>query len=93
MAGVPAGWIEKDGFAVRNLRTPYGLLTYSLDVRGDVRVLEIQNLTRLPAGGIAVSWPKRPEGKTSIREGTARWLGDELRVSKVPFRIEFRSNE
>lgn len=88
MAGVPKTWIEKDGFAVRDLRTPYGLLSYSFKVEGRVRVLEIEKML-LPLGGIAVSWPERPPGGQTIKAGTARWFGEELRVGSLPFRIEF----
>jgi hypothetical protein len=42
MAGVPERWIKKDGFAVRNLRTPYGPLTYSLEVDDTRVVLHIE---------------------------------------------------
>ncbi|MFL6578265.1 MAG: discoidin domain-containing protein, partial [Povalibacter sp.] len=89
MAGIPANWIDKDGFAVTELRTPYGPLSYSFDIRDDVAVLEIQSMPRLPAGGVAVSWPKRPAGKGNIQSGSGRWVGDELRIGKLPFRMEF----
>jgi hypothetical protein len=89
MAGIPAQWLEEEGFAVRDLRTPYGLLSYSFDVHDDARVLEIQAMPRLPPGAIAISWPERPDSKASIKSGSGRWVGNELRVSKVPFRMEF----
>jgi hypothetical protein len=89
MAGVPSTWLEQEGFAVSQLRTPYGPLTYSFDVNGDTRTLVVNAMPRLPAGGIAISWPKRPSGTASIKEGTARWVDNELRIGKLPFRIEF----
>lgn len=88
MGGVPERWIEKDGFAVKNLRTPYGLLSYSLKVEGKKRTFDIGEMT-LPVGGIAISWPEKPVGAQSIHAGNARWTGNELRVGKLPFRIEF----
>jgi hypothetical protein len=89
MGGVPAEWLKKDGFAVRNLRTPYGPLSYSYRVEGDKRILEIDEL-KLPPGGIAISWPEPPARKTQvIAKGSARWIDTELRVGKLPFRIEF----
>lgn len=89
MGGVPGRWVKKDGFAVKNLRTAYGLLSYSVRIEGDKRILEIGAI-RLPPGGIAISWPE-PQLRESqaIVQGTARWIGDELRVGKVPFRVEF----
>lgn len=90
MAGVPQRWIDKDGFAVKNLRTPYGLLSYSLKVEGGKQTFEIGALTTLPVGGIAISWPQKPQGAQHIQVGSARWIGNELRVGKVPFRVEFK---
>ncbi len=89
MAGLKKEWIDGRGFSVRGLRTPYGILNYSFKVDGNTRVLEIGEM-KLPHGGIAVSWPKRPPGVQSIKEGSARWSGEELRVGSVPLRIEFR---
>lgn len=90
MAGVPQRWTEKEGFAVKNLRTPYGQLSYSLKIDGQRRVLEIGELKKLPPGGVSVSWPKRPGGAQTITAGTARWFDNELRVVQLPLRIEFR---
>lgn len=89
MGGVPAEWLKKDGFAVRNLRTVYGPLSYSYRIEGNKRILEIGELN-LPPGGIAISWPEPPPRATQvIAKGSARWIDTELRVGKLPFRIEF----
>lgn len=90
MAGVPERWIEKDGFAVRNLRTPYGPLTYSLRVSDSEAVLHIEEMKQMPVGGIAVSWPgEEPPKKHTVQQGIARWSGMDLRVSKLPFTAVF----
>jgi hypothetical protein len=91
MAGVPTAWIENDGFAVKNLRTPYGRLSYSLTVQGNKRTLAVAALPRLPNGGIAIAWPVSPErlGKQTIEAGSARWVGNDLRISSLPFRVTF----
>jgi len=88
MAGVPDRWLQKDGFAVKNLRTAYGSLNYSFAIKGSTRVLEVGEM-KLPPGGIAVSWPEKPAGKQIIRAGNARWVDKELRIGKVPFVLEF----
>lgn len=96
MAGVPEAWIEKEGFAVKNLRTPYGPLSYSLTVDGNKRTLEVAALPQSPVGGIAVAWPpgREPQGgktlgRQTIEAGSARWIGSDLRISKLPFRVTF----
>ncbi|MET0499673.1 MAG: discoidin domain-containing protein [Steroidobacteraceae bacterium] len=90
MAGVPVDWIRKDGLAVRRLRTPYGELSYSLKVDGKTRTLEISELARPPNGGVSIAFPEGEDmGRQSIQTGTARWIGSELRVGKLPFKVTF----
>jgi len=90
MAGVPQRWIEKEGFSVRNLRTPYGPLTYSLKVEDEQVVLHIEDMKDKPAGGIAVSWPgEQPPKKHTIQQGSARWVGTDLRIGRLPFTVVF----
>jgi hypothetical protein len=91
MGGVPKEWVQKEGFGVKNLRTPYGPLSYSLTVAGNKRTLEISPLRKLPPGGLAVAWPEDREalGDQTIEAGSARWSGTELRVSKLPFKATY----
>ena len=89
MAGVPASWVEKDGFAVKRLRTPFGLLNYSLKIEKGRRVLDVEEL-QMPNGGIAVAWPGgQPDAHQTIQRGSARWVGTDLRISKLPFTVVF----
>lgn len=89
MAGVPEQWTTRDGFAVKNLRTPFGLLSYSLKVDDKQRVLEVGEI-EMPTGGVAIAWPegKQPQHQ-SIQRGSGRWVGTELRVSQLPLTIVF----
>jgi hypothetical protein len=90
MAGVPVEWTKKDGFAVKNLRTAYGLLNYSLSVKGEQRIIEIADM-KLPVGGVAVAWPQGEQPKQqTIEQGSGRWINGELRIQKLPFRIVFQ---
>jgi hypothetical protein len=90
MAGVPKRWVEKESFGVRNLRTPYGPLTYSFKTEEGQSVLHIEAMKQLPAGGVAVSWPgEEPPKKHTVQEGSARWVGTDLRVRKLPFTVVF----
>lgn len=90
MAGVPEAWTKKEGFAVRNLRTPFGPLNYSLKIEGDQGVLHIDALKQLPVGGVAISWPgDAPPRNHSIQRGFGRWLGTDLRINELPFTIVF----
>lgn len=89
MAGVPKAWTEHEGFAVKNLRTPFGPLSYSLKVEDEQVVLDVAEI-KMPTGGLAVAWPEgdQPEHQ-SIQRGQARWLGTELRITQLPFTITF----
>lgn len=88
MAGVPEAWTRKEGFEVRNLRTPFGPLSYSLKIEDDEVTLHIEPLKQMPVGGIAVSWPgEAPPKDHSIQQGFGRWLGTDLRVNELPFTI------
>ncbi|GFE83266.1 hypothetical protein GCM10011487_52660 [Steroidobacter agaridevorans] len=90
MAGVPEAWTRKEGFEVRNLRTPFGPLSYSLKIEDGKGTLHIEPLKQMPVGGIAVSWPgEAPPKNHSIQKGFGRWLGTDLRVNELPFTIVF----
>jgi hypothetical protein len=56
-AGVPSTWLgEKGGVAVKNLRTPYGRLSYSLERRGRRLVLQVGADSQAPPGGFVFAW-------------------------------------
>jgi hypothetical protein len=57
-AGVPAEWLrDGDRVAVRELRTPWGPLTYNLERRDARLVARIEALERRPEGGIEIAPP------------------------------------
>jgi hypothetical protein len=59
-AGIPANWVtEKEGVTVRNLRTEYGLLSYTVRREGEGVRYTIENGIRVPPGGIVASWQGR----------------------------------
>jgi hypothetical protein len=90
MAGIPERWTKKEGFAVRNLRTPFGPLSYSLKIEDGQGTLHVEALKQMPVGGIAISWPgEAPPKNHAIQQGFARWLGTDLRISKLPFTLVF----
>jgi len=89
MAGVPKEWTEHEGFGVKNLRTPFGLLSYSLRVEDEQVVLDVGEI-KMPEGGMAVAWPEGDQpAHQSIQRGEGRWIGTELRITKLPFTIVF----
>ncbi len=51
-AGIPNAWLDGDGIAVGDLRTPYGKLSYTLHRDGKIMRLHIDAGLQLPPGGI-----------------------------------------
>jgi hypothetical protein len=89
MPGVPAEWTKKEGFAVRNLRTPYGPLTYSLRIEGGRRILNVEAI-EMPRGGVVIAWPEGERHvEQTIERGSARWIGTEMRITQLPFTVSF----
>jgi len=57
-AGVPSAWLDGDGIALEQLRTPYGKLSYSLKRVGDRLHLTIADTgLRTPPGGFVLATP------------------------------------
>ena len=88
-AGIPADWLDGQGVAIRDLRTPYGKLGYSLRREGAVLKLDVAAGIKPPAGGLVLPWPYQgAPGVTTIDSRLAQWKDGELRIPAVPARIE-----
>jgi hypothetical protein len=93
-AGVPDAWLDRDGIAVENLRTPYGPLTYSLK-RGDggLRLDVPRGVLRLPPGGITFAPPLIGTASMATINGKhVAWNGSELRIRSLPATVEITDN-
>jgi hypothetical protein len=55
-AGIPREWVDGEGVSVKNLRTPYGPLSYSLKRTGAGVELVVAGGLRLPPGGVVLHW-------------------------------------
>ena len=84
-AGVLPDWLAGGGIAIKNLRTPYGRLSYWLQKNGERVRLHVASGVQLPPGGIAFVWPGRERpGPTRVNGKTAVWRGNELRIAQLP---------
>jgi len=84
-AGVSPRWLDGAGVAVSRLRTPHGLLSYSLRSDRGRLLLHVDRGLRLPPGGIVLRWPATGEpGVTTINGRTAAWRGTELAIGELP---------
>ena len=74
-----------------NLRTPSGVLGYSLRRHAGEVVLEAKAGLALPAGGLVLPWPyKAPPGETRINGKPASWKDGELRITTLPAKVSIR---
>ncbi len=89
-AGIPPGWLrEGPGVAVRRLRTPRGLLDYSL--RNEKRGLRFTiGRLAMPAGGIALRPPlEAPPRRVTVNGRLVPFSGEELVIRHLPAEVLF----
>ncbi|MEO7323665.1 MAG: discoidin domain-containing protein [Dokdonella sp.] len=88
-AGVSEDWLDGDGIAIDNLRTPYGKLGYSLRRKGRTLHLEIKaDDMQLPPGGFVLPWLDDGAPRTARINGTrTAWVKRELRITRLPAHI------
>ena len=89
--GIPADWMRAGGIAVEGLRTPHGLLDYTVkDVDGVLRLAVPAGL-RLPKGGLVLSLPEPwASGQVRGRAGAIKHSIEhgEVRIDQLPAQIE-----
>jgi F5/8 type C domain len=87
-AGLPASWLEGEGVAVDDLRTPYGRVSYSLQSQGRRLSLKVAAGLQPPPGGVVFVWPgEQPPGPTRLNGQHVTWQGAELRISQLPAEV------
>lgn len=91
-AGLPTDWIDSPtGVGVRDVRTPYGRLTYGLRRRAGVTTLTLSPGVA-PPGGFVLQWPEGQDLPSRVRiDGRAgEWTGRELAIPASARRVELR---
>ena len=84
-AGIPSDWLDGEGIAINDLRTPYGKLGYSLWRDNGVLKLEVAESLELPAGGLVLPWPYQGEpGKATVNGKPVEWKDGEVRIQSLP---------
>ncbi len=89
-AGIPTDWLDGDGIAIRDLRTPHGRLGYALRRADGALRLEIDADSGLPPGGLVLPWPypDGSHGATTVNGRPAAWSDGELRIGALPAAVE-----
>ena len=90
-AGVPIAWLDGPGLTLKDLRTPYGHLSWSARARtiGDRKVV-VFNLKRLrtqPPGGIALRGPWDKASRVWIEDRMVEGTADAIRLTRTPARV------
>ena len=90
-AGVPIAWLDGPGLTLKDLRTPYGHLSWSARARtiGDRKVV-VFNLKRLrtqPPGGIVLRGPWDKASRVWIEDRMVEGTADAIRLTRTPARV------
>ncbi|MEO7916560.1 MAG: coagulation factor 5/8 type domain-containing protein [Dokdonella sp.] len=88
-SGIPETWLDDGGISIRDLRTPYGKLSYAMKRDGDRIEMTIDDSGLvLPPGGLILA---RPDGvrinRTQIGGKSAQWRDNELRIDALPAKL------
>jgi hypothetical protein len=88
-AGIAPEWLDGSGVTLKDLRTPYGRLSYSLKREGADVLLQVAAGARVPPGGLVFVWPGRqpPTCRTLVNGKETSWHGAELRLDEVPAKV------
>ena len=93
-AAVPNSWMSGQGVDLRNLRTPYGRLSYTLRRIGQHIELNVPATLSMPPGGLVLRLPMGARGRAARVNGkAARFHNDELRIMRLPARVVVNSRE
>ncbi len=80
--GIPPAWLDGHGIAVRNLRTPYGPLSYSLRSARGRTTLTIEARSTLPPGGFV--YVGRAGQAATVNGKPVPAKGGEIAIAELP---------
>jgi hypothetical protein len=84
-AGLPTAWLYGRGIAVEGLPTPYGALSYTLNMQGSRTVLRVAAGMRVPPGGLVFPSPTaKPPRLVRVNGRRVGWQNGELRIAELP---------
>jgi len=85
-AGLEPAWFAGRGVAIERLRTPWGLLSYSLHEQGGQLVLRIPAGQAMPPGGLVLPWPYpgEPVGAATLNGKPVHWHDNDIVIHGLP---------
>lgn len=90
-AGVPLAWFDGPGLAIRDLRTPYGRLSWRARSRAEpgrkTIEFELQALRAAPPGGVVLRGPWPKASRVWIDGRAVDGPADAIRLPRTPVRV------
>jgi hypothetical protein len=87
-AGVPMSWLRGKGLSIRNLRTPWGRLSWSARVNlTGVIDMRVRGLRSIPRGGVMLRGPWAKNARVVIDGRRVDVPADAIFLTKLPTRV------
>jgi len=87
-AGVPMAWLRGKGLSIRELRTPYGPLSWSARIGADGAIdIRVSGLRTYPPGGVTLRGPWGKSARVTVDGRTANSPADAILLSRLPTHI------
>lgn len=87
-AGVPGAWLRGPGLAIRDLRTPYGPLSWTARERRDGAIdVEVAALRTQPPGGISLRGPWPADARVHVDGRLVDGPADAIALTRTPARV------
>ena len=87
-AGVPMAWLGGKGLSIRNLRTPYGRLSWSARAGADGAIdVRVAALRALPRGGVVLRGPWPKNASVRLDGQRVELPADAIVLSRLPVHV------
>ena len=87
-AGVPMEWLRGKGLSIRDLRTPYGRLSWTARIGADAAIdVRVSGLRSIPRGGVILRGPWAKKARVIIDGRVADVAADAILLNRLPAHV------
>ncbi|MEO8924751.1 MAG: hypothetical protein ABI330_18335, partial [Caldimonas sp.] len=87
-AGVPMSWLCGKGLSIRNLRTPYGLLSWTARATSNGAIdIHVSGLRSWPPGGMILRGPWARDARVEVDGRRVDVAADAIALTHTPTRV------